>query len=115
MSDVRSAKFDEPRPFGNVGKGQFAGKFKDRNEACGFYFAGKCRGATPKLIAEAVGINYRTATKLLNNDLSHYANIKIEFKERGEKEFERLYYTEEIAERLARAAAARRAAGGGAA
>jgi hypothetical protein len=95
MAD-RDTRFDDEEK----NRGAIAPVFKDRDEICGFFFAGVCRGASPKLIAEASGINYRTAIKLLNLNIKKYVRIKQEFHRRGEREFGDLYYTDEIVARL---------------
>ena len=48
VSDVRHFRFEadkKPR--------DFSPKFKNRDEICGLFFAGMCRGASPRLIAAA--------------------------------------------------------------
>jgi len=82
--------------------GKFVSKFKDRKTACGYFYAGRVKGASSELIALAVGANRRTIGKLLNHKLTDYASIKEEFKELGSDEFGKKYYTIEIAQQLLR-------------
>jgi hypothetical protein len=95
MTDARDFLFDA-----NSKPRDFSPKFKNRDEICGFFFAGTCRGAKPSLIAAATGVAEKTIVNLLRPKARNYVGIKQEFYQRGEGEFGEQYYTVEIAERL---------------
>jgi hypothetical protein len=98
MTEDFDTRFDPEGP-----SNDFRPKFKSREEACGFFFAGVCRGASPQLIAHVTGMNVGTIRKLLSKTIRKYVGIKKEFQERGEREFGETYYTVEIIERLKKA------------
>jgi hypothetical protein len=95
MTNARDFRFDA-----NSKPRDFSPKFKSRDEICGFFFAGMCRGAMPNLIAAATGVAEKTIVNLLRPKARNYVGIKQEFYQRVEREFGEQYYTVEIAERL---------------
>jgi hypothetical protein len=95
---VLERRFDD----GDLSENKFQPKFKARDEICGFFFAGTCRGASAQLISNATGVYINTIRKLLSKKTRAYVGIKKEFAERGEREFGEMYYTVEIAGRLAK-------------